>query len=261
MKTAPSEVLHIPTCLGAVVIFYNLPGNPGLKLTPELIVDIFSGKINNWSDKRIAEVNPGVKLPDRKITVIHRSDGSGTTFIFTNYLSAVSPYWKETVGCGKKVNWPYGMGVETNPRIVTFVEKVPGAVGYGELTYALNANLPTASIQNRSGRFIKPTLESVSAAADTEIPPDTRILIVDTQSPKGYPISGFTWYIFYKEQSYNNRTKERASALGRYLWWAIHDGQQFTKKLSYAPLSKEAVHRAEGIIRSITYDGEAMIDW
>lgn len=261
MESALGDVLHIPTCLGAVVIFYNLPGNPQLKLTPELAVDIFLGNILSWSDPRIAKVNPGITLPDKKMTVVHRSDGSGTTFIFTHYLSSVSQEWKKKIGSGKKVKWPLGLGVETNRRIVTFVKKISGSIGYAELTYAFQSKLPVTTLQNSSGHFISPTLTSVSAAAATTLPEDTRTLIVNTDSTNGYPISGFTWFIFYKEQSYNNRTRQQATALARFLWWAIHDGQKYNRKLYYGSLPKEAVKKAEVIIRSMTYQGEPVVDW
>jgi phosphate transport system substrate-binding protein len=259
MEKAGQAILHIPTCLGAVAIFYNLPGDPALRLTPGLLADIFLGKVTQWSDQRIAKLNKEVKLPDRRIMVVHRSDSSGTTFIFTNYLSAVCRQWGKKVGSGKIVRWPTGVGVERNPGVLEYVQKIPGAIGYVEFTYAVNAKMPTAAIQNRSGEFIKPFLESVSAAARVPIPPDTRTLIIDTSSAQGYPISGFTWLIFYKEQSYNSRTPERAKALARYLWWVTHEGQRYNREMLYGTLSDEAVRKAENIIHLLTFNGEKIV--
>ena len=255
LERAEGDILHIPTCLGAVTIIYHLPGNPVLKFTPELISDIFLGKLTNWSDDRISAINPGVSFPDLKIRVIHRSDGSGTTFIFTDYLSKSNSLWKNRVGCGKKVRWPTGMGVEGNPDVAEMVKKVPGSVGYVELLYAKRHHLPVALIRNRSGRFVAPTLNAVSRAADVPLPADTRILITDTPSPDGYPISAFTWLIFYKEQSYDQRSLHKARQLGRFLWWTLHEGQDYTEKLRYAPLSRAAVRKSEEIVRSLRYGG------
>lgn len=261
LKKNENEILHIPTCLGAVVIIYNLPGKPGLKLTPRLVADIFQGKITRWSDKLIQKVNQGVNIPDLEIAVVHRSDSSGTTFIFTNYLSTISAQWKEKIGAGKLVRWPTGIGVERNPGVANFVKKVPGAIGYVELTYAVHVGLPTAMIQNRSGHFIKPTLEAVNHAARVSLPADTRTLIINTPASRGYPISAFTWLIFYKEQSYYNRTLKRAQTLARYLWWAIHDGQRYNNKNIYGTLPPEAIQKAENIIRSMVFNGKPVVDW
>jgi phosphate transport system substrate-binding protein len=251
-----NDILHVPTCLGAVTVTYNLPGNPSLKFTPELIADIFLGKITRWSDKRISKVNPSIKLPDVEISVVHRSDGSGTSFVFTSYLSRVSDQWKKRVGRGKTVRWPTGLGVEGNPNVAEFVGRISGSIGYVELTYAKSHLLPVAFVKNKHGRFVEPTLESVSSAAEVVLPEDTRILIVDTDATNGYPISAFTWLIFYKEQSYNNRSKDKAESLARFLWWAVHSGQRYNKKLFYAPLPEAAVKKAEAIISSMTFNGE-----
>ncbi|MEA3358408.1 MAG: phosphate ABC transporter substrate-binding protein PstS [Thermodesulfobacteriota bacterium] len=256
LERARGDILHIPTCLGAVTIIYHLPGNPILKFTPELISDIFLGKISSWSDEEILAVNPEIRLPDLEISVVHRSDGSGTTFVFTDYLSKANPVWRKKVGHGKKVQWLTGMGVEGNPNVAKFVKKIPGAIGYVQLAYAKRNNLPFAFVKNRSGHFIGPTLKSVSSAADIVLPPDTRILITDTDAPDGYPISAFTWLIFYKEQSYNNRSYDKACQLGRFLWWATHEGQQYNNELFYAPLPRGAVRKAEAIIRSMRFTGE-----
>lgn len=261
LASVDSEVLHIPTALGAVVVTYNLPGVPELKLTGSLAAEIFSGKIAMWSDNRIKKVNPSAALPEKKISVVHRSDGSGTTFVFTNYLSVVNPEWKETVGKGKSVRWPVGIGVDGNLGVRDFIKKIPGSIGYVQLNYARSAGLPVAVVQNKEGRFIKPSLEAVSTAARGELPADTRALIIDTGVRWGYPISAFTWLIVYKEQAYDGRTRKRAKSLAKYLWWAIHEGQHYNHGLYYAKLPDEAVRKAEAIIRSMTFNGKPVVDW
>ena len=255
LEHAKEDILHIPTCLGAVTIIYHLPENPVLKFTPELISDIFLGRLSNWSDERISAVNPGVRFPDLKISVVHRSDASGTTFVFTDYLSKSNCLWRNQVGRGKKVRWPTGMGVEGNPNIAELVKKISGSIGYVELAYAKRHHLPVALIKNRSGNFIAPTLKAVSSAADVPLPVDTRILITDTPAPDGYPISAFTWLIFYKEQAYDQRSRKRALQLGRFLWWSLHGGQKYNEELLYAPLPREAVCKSEAIVRSMRYGG------
>ncbi len=257
LKEYDSPVLHMPTCLGAVVITYNLPGNPELKLTPDVIVDIFLGKIKKWNDPRIVALNPNVKLPNMNITVVHRSDGSGTTFIFVDYLSKVGKEWETRVGRGTSVAWPIGLGAKGNEGVTGLVKQIPGSIGYVELTYAKQNKLPTALVKNKKGNFVKPTLPSITAAAGKiKIPDDTRVSITDTDADDGYPISSFTWILVYKEQKYKNRSLERAKQLVKLLWWIIHDGQNYTEPLDYAKLSTEAVKKAEAIIKSITYDGK-----
>ena len=259
LAKVPMEILHIPTCLGAVVITYNLPGNPKLRFTPQVIADIFLGKIKYWNDERIKTLNPDVKLPAKKILVIHRSDGSGTTFIFSDYLSKVSREWKEKVGRGKSLKWPVGLGGKGNAGVAGLVKQMPGAIGYVELTYALSNNMPVGMVKNKTGNFILPNTESVSLAGNVDIPKDTRVSITNTSAEKGYPISSFTWLILYKEQNYDGRSKEKAKELVNLIWWLIHQGQKYTKELHYAPLPEEAVKRAEDVIRSITYDGKPLL--
>jgi len=259
LKKMPAEILHIPICLGAVVLTYNLPGNPEIKFTPEIISDIFLGRIKKWNDKKILEINPDIKFPDLEIIVVHRSDGSGTTFIFTDYLSKISKEWKEKVGAGTSVNWPIGIGGKGNEGVSGLIKQMPGSIGYVELIYALQNNLPFGLIKNKKGKFIKPSIETVSNAAKIDLPPDTRISITDTDAEDGYPISGFTYILVYKEQSYEGREKKRAEELVNLLWWMIHEGQEYTKPLHYAPLPPEAVSKAEKIIKSITYKGENIL--
>jgi len=258
MNEAGAAILHLPTCLGAVVITYNVPGNPELMLTPDIIVDIFLGKIEKWNDPRIMAINKGVALPEMNIVSVHRSDGSGTTSIFSDYLCKVSAEWKERIGEGKALNWPGGLGAKGNPGVAGLIKQVPGSVGYVELLYALGNKMPYAQIKNKSGVFVKPSIETVSLAANVNMPEDTRVSITDTSAKDGYPICGFTWLIFYKEQKYSDRTKEQADSLLALLSWVIHEGQQLAAPLDYAPLSKETVAKAEAILKSATYGGEPL---
>ena len=256
---AGAPILHVPTCLGAVVITYNVPGDPAIKLTPSLIIDIFLGRIEKWNDKRILDVNPGAQLPDMNIATVHRSDGSGTTAIFSDYLSRVSAEWKERVGAGKSLNWPSGLGAKGNPGVAGLVKQVPGAIGYVELIYAVQNKMSYADVKNKSGVFIKPSMKSVTAAAGMAIPDDTRVSIVDTAAKDGYPISGFTWLVFYKEQKYSGRSKEKAADLVNLLGWILHEGQQLAESLDYAPLPAEAVKKAEIVLKSATYEAAAIV--
>lgn len=259
MAEGGSPIVHVPTCLGAVVITYNLPGNPEIRLTPETIVDIFLGRITNWKDAKLAAINPGLTLPDMNIVTVHRSDGSGTTAIFSDYLCKVSTEWKQKVGEGKSLNWPCGLGAKGNPGVAGLIKQVPGSIGYVELLYALGNKMPYALIQNKAKVFVKPSIETVSIAADVPLPDDTRVSITNTEAKNGYPISGFTWLILYKEQQYGDRSKTRAENLAKLLWWVIHEGQQFAASMDYAPLSKEALTKAEAVLRSVTYAGQPLL--
>ncbi len=256
LAKADGQILHIPTCMGAVTITYNLGGAPKLSFTPDIIAGIFLGDIVNWNDARIQKVNSGITLPDEKIVVAHRSDGSGTTAIFSDYLSKVSSEWKNKVGAGKSLNWPVGLGGKGNPGVAGIVKQTPGSVGYVELIYALQNNMPVGAVQNKSGNFVTPSIEGVSMAANVELPADTRISITDTPAVEGYPISGFTWLIFYKEQNYGSRSLDQVKELLKLLWYAEHEGQQFAEALHYAPLPASAVKKAEVIMNSVTFDGE-----
>ena len=259
-KKIAAPVLHIPMVSGAVVITYNLPGdNNGIVLTPDVIADIFLGKIKNWSDPRIVKLNKGVRIPALPILVAHRSDGSGTTNIFTNYLSKVSPEWSTKVGSGGAVNWPSGLGGKGNEGVSGLVKQTPGAIGYVELIYALQNKMDYAKVVNKSGKVILPSLASVTAAGKIKMPEDSKIFLTDTDAKDGYPISGLTWIIIYKEQNYGSRSQERAKQLLKLLWWNIHDGQQFAAPLNYAPLSKEALKIAEKILKSATYNGKTIL--
>jgi phosphate transport system substrate-binding protein len=252
--------LHIPQASGAVVITYNLPGdNNGISLTPGVIADIFLGNIKTWNDPKITSLNKGVNIPALPILVVHRSDGSGTTNIFTNYLSKVSPDWKTKVGSGGSVNWPAGLGGKGSEGVAGLVKQTPGGIGYVELIYALQNKLDYAKIQNKKGKFIVPSIASVTAAGNVKLPDDAKIFITDTDATDGYPIAGFTWVLIYKEQNYNSRSEARAKELLKLLWWNIHDGQKYCEPLNYSPLSKEAVKVAEKILKSATYNGKAIL--
>jgi phosphate transport system substrate-binding protein len=253
-------VIHIPLCSGAVVITYNIPGlNANLNFTPDVIADIFLGKITNWNDNRITSLNKGINIPSTPILVAHRSDGSGTTNIFTNYLSKVSADWKAKVGSGTAVNWPTGLGGKGNEGVSGLVKQTPGSIGYVELIYAIQNKMPNGIIKNKKGKFIVPSIASVSAAGNVLIPADSKIFITDTDAPDGYPISGFTWALIYKEQNYNSRSMERAQKLLQLLWWDIHEGQQYCAGLNYASLSKQALAVAENNLKSATYNNKAIL--
>jgi len=253
-------VLHIPMASGAVVLTYNLPGvTASLKFTPDVIADIFLGKITKWDDKRITSLNPGVSIPSFPILIAHRSDGSGTTAIFTNYLSKVSPEWSSKVGSGGAVNWPAGLGGKGSEGVSGLVKQTPGAVGYVELIYALQNKMTYGQVKNLKGKFITPSLASVSEASNIQLPADAKVFITNTDAADGYPISGFTWVIIYKEQNYNSRSAQRAQNLLQLLWWNIHEGQQYATPLNYSPLSKGALQVAEKILRSATYNGKPIL--
>ncbi len=257
-KGAKGDVLHIPTCLGAVVVTYNLPGDLKVNFTPEIIGDIFLGKITRWDDPKIAEANKGLNLPSVNIVVAHRSDGSGTTYTFSEYLSAVHPEWKAKVGTGKSLNWPAGLGGKGNAGVAGIVKQTPGAIGYVEVAYAKQNKMSYGNIQNKSGAFIEPTLASIAAAAEVDLPADSKVSLVNTAAPKGYPICTFTWIILYKEQNYGGRDVKRTKAVVDLIWWVTHEGQKYNETLDYGVLSEKAVKVSETILKSAVYDGKAI---
>ena len=232
------QVLHIPTVLGAVVVIYNLPGvSTGLKLTGEAVAAIFQGQITKWNDPRIASLNAGVSLPATDILVVHRSDGSGTTYVFSDYLASVSPAWATKPGRGKELQWPVGLGGKGNEGVTGQVKQTPGAIGYAELAYATQNKLAMASIRNAEGEFVAPTTESITAAAAgaaAKLPPDTdyRVSIVNAPGKGVYPISSFTWVIAYAKQA----DAEKGKKLTDFLRWALGEGQGMVAALDYAPL-------------------------
>ena len=256
---APGKIHHIPTCLGADVITYNLPGNPKLKFTPGVLADIFLGKITTWDDKGIKKDNPKVKLPKLPIVIIHRSDGSGTTYIFSDYLCKVSAEWEKKVGRGKSLNWPVGLGGKGNEGVSGLIKQTPGSIGYTELIYALGNKMPVAKIQNSSGKFIEPSIQTVSESANIEIPDDTEVSITNTSAANGYPISSFTWILVYEELNVLKLKEDEAKAMMKMLWWMLHDGQKLTKPLHYAPLSPAAVKKAEILLKNVKFNGKSIL--
>ncbi|MDO8672311.1 MAG: phosphate ABC transporter substrate-binding protein PstS [Dehalococcoidia bacterium] len=259
LKAAPAAVLHIPTVIGAVVVTYNLPGAPsGLKLTPEALAGVYLGEITNWNDPRIVSQNSGAKLADQAIIVVHRSDGSGTTNIFTDYLSSVSPAWRSKVGKGTAVNWPVGLGAKGNEGVAGQVKQTPGAIGYVELAYASQNKLPYATLQNKDGNFVEPTIDSTTAAAAgaaSTMPADLRVSMVNASGKNAYPIAGYTYIILYTEQT----DQAKGDAVVKFLWWATHEGQAFAKNLLYAPLPGEIVQKVEAKLKSVTSSGKPLL--
>lgn len=259
IKAAGAPLLHIPICAGAVVIGYNLPGNPEVRLAADVVADIFLKKITRWNDSRILAANQGVKIPDLSITVIHRSDGSGTTFIFSDYLSKVSKEWKDKVGRGTALNWPVGLGAKGNPGVAGLIKQTPGSMGYVELIYALQNKMSVATIKNKKGNFVKPSTASTSVAMNVNLPDDMMVSLTDTDAAEGYPLAGLTWVLVYKEQAYGRRAEEKARELVRLVWWMTHEGQKYAEAMGYAPLTQKAVEKTEVLIRSITYNGKKVM--
>jgi phosphate transport system substrate-binding protein len=255
LSKAPN-IQHIPTVMGAVVLVYNVPGLPSLRLTPETVAAIFLGKIAKWNDAALTKDNPGVKLPDLAIAVAHRSDGSGTTYTFTDYLSKVAPEWKSGPGTGKSVNWPTGLGGKGNEGVTGLVKQNEGGLGYVELAYANQNKLPVAELKNREGAWVKPTLEAVSAAAGkAEMPDDYRVSITNQPGKDAWPISTFTYVLVYKDMP----DAAKGEALLHFLWWAEHDGQKLAAALEYAPLPKSVVTKVEDTLRKLTVQGKPVL--
>jgi phosphate transport system substrate-binding protein len=251
LAKAPDAV-HIPTVLGAVVVTYNAPFT-GLKLTPAVLADIFLGKITKWSDPAIAKINPDIKFPDVAITVVRRSDGSGTTYVFTDYLTKISAEWKEKVGTGKSVSWPVGLGGKGNEGVTGLIKQTPGSIGYVELAYANQNKLPVTALQNRDGNFVLPTLESTSAAAaGVVLPPDFRVSVTDPSGKNAYPIASFTYLLVHKDA----KDKAKGDAMVKFLWWAVHAGQAMAIPLDYAPLPKPVVANVEKTIQGLLVQGK-----
>lgn len=258
LAKAPGELFHIPTVLGAVVATYNLPGSPTLHFTPDVLADIFLGKITKWNDSRITAINAGVSLPSQPIIVVHRSDGSGTTYIWVDYLSKVSPEWKAKVGKGTSVNWPVGLGGKGNEGVAGQIKNTPGALGYVELAYAIKNHLPAGLVRNRSGKFIEPTIASTTAAAAgaaQDMPADFRVSLTNPPGDDAYPVASFTWLLVYKEQP----DEVKGKALVKFLWWAAHDGQKYTSNLLYAPLPAPVVKQIEAKLKQITFQGRPLL--
>ena len=250
LAKAPGKILHLPTVAGAVVVTYNLPGISKLKLDGPVIADIFQGKITKWNDKSLAALNPGLKLPDADVVVVHRSDGSGTSYIFTDYLSSVSRDWETRVGRNTSVKWPMGLGAKGNEGVAGQVKQLSGTIGYVELAYAHQNHLPAADIKNASGNFITPSVESVTAALGAaKIPDDFRFSMVNPPGEKAYPIAGATWLLAYEQQ----KDAEKGKKLVEFLNWALTKGEMAAASLDYAPLPPDVQKRVLERIKAIKY--------
>jgi phosphate transport system substrate-binding protein len=250
---------NLPITLGDVVVTYNLPGvGTGVVFDGDTIAEIFLGNIRTWADPQIALLNPDVRFPPLPITVVHRSDGSGTTNIFTNYLSKVSTSWNERVGFATSVNWPTGIGGNGNEGVAGVVQNTPGAIGYNSLVYAALNAISYGFVENRSGNVIEPTLAATSLAADIPLPSDTRVLVTDTDAPDGYPIAGFAWMLMYENLDANNaiRTREQAEELLEFVLWAITEGQDLAEPLSFARIPDAVLALNLDMIRAMKWQGE-----
>ncbi len=258
-----SGILQIPESIGAVIVAYNLPGiQKGINLSADVVANIFLGKITKWNDPSIVSINPGIQFPTNDIIVAHRSDGSGTTFVFTDYLSAVSPDWKSKVGKGKSVNWPGGLGGKGNEGVSGLLSQNPYSIGYIELAYAKLNNIPYANIKNKAGNYIEPTLETIANAAASAVPTLpagdaswSSVSIVDAPGDNSYPIGSFTYLLAYKDQTDKTKGKE----LAEFLWWVVHDGQKYSSDLLYVPLPDEVVSLNEKTIKLMNYIGQPLI--
>jgi len=250
LKQAKVKILHIPTVLGAVVPAYNVSGvSSELRFSPQTIADICLGKVTNWNDKAIAQDNPGVKLPDRSILLVHRSDGSGTNYIFTDYLSKVSPEWKQRVGKGTSVNWPVGLGAKGNEGVAGMIRQMDGAFGYVELIYAVQNKIAYAAIRNSSGTWLKGSLEGATAAAASvkDMPPDFRVSITDAAGKEAYPISSFTWLLIPVQ----SKDAARGKILVDFLNWMLENGEKMTTQLDYAPLPENVSAKVAEAIKQV----------
>ena len=250
LKEAKTKILHIPTVLGADVPAYNVPGISGeIKFTPEALAGIFLGKIQNWNDPALTKVNPGVNFPNQQIVVVHRSDGSGTTYIFTDYLSKISKDWSNTVGKGTSVKWPIGMGGKGNEGVAGQIRQLQGSVGYVELVYAVENKIAYGSIKNAAGNFVKASLDAVTeaAASSPKMPADFRVSITNAPGKTAYPISSFTWLLIPVQA----KDPKKGKIIADFLDWMVSDGQKMTSQLSYAPLPQNVVEKVKAAIKQI----------
>jgi len=258
LAKTPAPILHIPTVAGAVVVVYKVKGvDSGLRLTPETLAKIFMGQITNWNDPALKTDNASLELPDQDIRVVHRSDGSGTTSIFTDYLASANADWKDQVGKGKEVNWPVGIGGKGNEGVGGQVSQTEGSIGYVELAYASQNKLSTAMIRNKAGKFVEGTVENTTAAlasAVNNLPEDFRGSIVDQAGDNAYPISGLTYLLIYKDQKDQNKGK----ALVAFVNWALHSGGGYAKDLEYAPLPPEMIAKVDAKLKQVNYQGQSL---
>ena len=255
-----NPVIHIPTCMGAVVLAYNLEGVEKLRLTGEIIADIFAGNIKMWNDERIKSLNPQALLPNEAIMPVFRSDGSGTTFVFTDYLTKVSQMWASKFGAGKSVNFPVGQAAKGNPGVASVIKQTRNSIGYVGSEYAFAQKIAYAKIQNQDGEFVTPSSASISAAASGDIPADTRTSITNSAAKGAYPISTFTWMIIYKEQNYSDRSKEQAMATLDLIQYILSDeAQKITAFVHYAPLPTKAKEISLANLKTVTYNGETIL--
>src|SRR4051812_22436575 len=248
-RQAPGKLFHIPATIGAVVIAYNLPEvTATLKLTPEVLVGIYAGKIRMWNDPKIKADNPAAKLPAKDISVVYRTDGSGTTAVFTDYLGKVSPEWQEKVGVGKVVNWPTGLGAKGNEGVTGQVKTTPYTIGYVERAYASQNKLPMAELKNRAGKFVAPTIEAMSAAADAvEVPEELFVSLSNADGEAAYPITSYSYLLLYEDA----KDAVKGEALAKYVWWGLHEGQKFAKDLDYAPIPVKVLSKVEARLKQL----------
>ena len=255
---AGGPILHIPMTNGSVALTYNLAGlkSGDLKLSGDVLANIFLKTVKRWNDPSIVALNPGLTLPNADITVVHRSDSSGTTNIFTNYLAKVSPAWSTQIGSANSVNWPGDTGASGNAGVAAQVQQIPNSIGYVELIYALQNNMGVAQLKNKAGNFITPSLASTTVAAQgITLPDDMKVMITDSANATSYSIAGFTWILVYQNQT----NKDKGAELVNFLWWALHDGTSYEADLSYAAIPADAVKKAEVLIKSIKYQGQSIL--
>ncbi len=253
-RGAAGPIVHVPTAVGCVVVSYSVQGlSAPLRLTPELLAAIYLGQVARWSDAALAAVNPGVALPDQPITVVFRTDGSGTTAIFTRFLAATSTTWRDRVGAGKIIRWPTGIGAKGNEGVTGQLQSTPNAIGYTELAYATQNGLPRAAVRNRSGHFVWPTAATASAAAEAVLlPPTLPVSLEAAGSDDAYPLAAYTYLLVYAD----TKDARRGEALAQFIWWAVHDGQRFAAALDYAPLPSGVVAQVEGVLKRLRAGGK-----
>lgn len=260
LKEMNADIIHVPTALGAVVLSYKLENVKDLKLTAEIISDIYRGKITKWNDEKIKVVNPELNLPEKTITPVYRSDGSGTTYVFSDYMAKADSLWKKELGTGKALNFATGIAAKGNPGVAGIIAETEGSIGYIGSEYALALNIASAQLRNSAGNFVTANDKSISASANVDMPDDTRLMITNSSNPEAYPISTFTWIIVYKEQAYNNRTIEQAKNLAGLLNFVTDEkGQEIAVKTHYAPLSGIALEKTKTAIKSIRYNGQPVL--